>query len=205
MHEAAAKKKKKKKKKCKSTQQKCGKQCIPLTDCCDGCGGGQTCNNGSCACPGDTIACGQECVTGSECCNAADCGGGGQSCVDGFCLCPDASDIPCGSGGCCDHASQVCAANQSTGARSCQAGGCPASDFCNDDVIYSCGPQCACLTSVNNRTVCSSLLGNCEQCTSDTQCTTDLDRPAVCIPVGGRCNCGPGVTRSCFVEGCSST
>lgn len=85
LNDAAAKKKKKK---CKRDTKKCGKKCIPATECCgnadcDG-GGGKICQNGACVCPAGTNDCDGTCVDLFT--DASNCGGCGLVCGSGQCI-----------------------------------------------------------------------------------------------------------------------
>jgi hypothetical protein len=105
--------KNKKKKKCKGGTKKCGKKCIPATDCCTDadCDGG-TCVDGTCQCLGGSKPCDGACIPEGGCCNASDCDDGNpctQSVCNGngTCSFPNKPDLSyCGgnnycSGGVC--------------------------------------------------------------------------------------------------------
>jgi hypothetical protein len=152
-------KRKKKRKKCKGGTKKCGKKCIPSTSCCTSadCGAngscvGNACDcnsgfkacNGTCipvddccgGCPGDTVCSSGECVCPFDCCNTSECPSPTE-CREGICLCPGADAINCFGGSdklCCDGNTEVCAFEEvgDEFVPSCQAGGCPATNFCAD-------------------------------------------------------------------------
>jgi hypothetical protein len=187
------KKKKKKKKKCKGGKKKCGKKCIPKSQCCNdaNCGEDQQCCNG-------------ECIDAFFCCTVSDCLSDFYTCDAGLCTCPTASEIPCGSDFCCDPATQVCKANENLS--ECQDGSCPDTDYCDDPNIYFCGGpgDCSCVTSVDNETVCSDLFGECFACTTDAECTAELGEAAVCLDLSGQfCGaCDTDVTTACVFASC---
>ena len=187
------KKHKKKKKKCKGNKKKCGKKCIPKSQCCKDseCGDQQFCCQGAC-------------IDDVLCCTDADCGGNIYTCEEGVCLCPDPSEVPCSANECCDPDTQVCEVTPDTSA--CQSGDCPAgTDFCSDETFYLCGgPLCGCTTSLEGQTVCTDLAGVCVDCATDAECTTALGQDAVCIPIGEFCTCDTGETTACVAVGCPS-
>jgi hypothetical protein len=185
---------------CPSGTIPCGDECIDEALCCtdDDCEGDQICVDGTCACPENTFPCGTACFNGDECCAASDCGSE-QICDDGFCLCPGESFL-CGDDLCCDPAAdEVCASETGT----CQGGGCPETDVCNDVTFFGCADDCFCGTSVDDATVCSTGLIDCTPCTADSECEAILGEPGVCIPGGGLCEefC-PGVTQFCLTSTC---
>jgi hypothetical protein len=71
-----AKKKKRKKKKCKGGKKKCGKKCIPKSNCCTDadCGGGATCQDGTCLCLAGERECEGTCIPEDVCCPGEACG-----------------------------------------------------------------------------------------------------------------------------------
>ena len=81
---------KKKRNKCKGNTRKCGKRCIPKSECCGGCANGLTCCDGACVDLSTSRAncgvCGNACVSGP--------------CVGGFCRCGLGVTCPedCGCG-----------------------------------------------------------------------------------------------------------
>jgi hypothetical protein len=88
----ASAKKKKRKKKCKGGKRKCGKKCIPKANCCTDadCGGGATCQDGTCLCPNGERECEGTCIPDDICCPGEACG---QNCAcrrtvegTGFCV-----------------------------------------------------------------------------------------------------------------------
>lgn len=131
---AEAKKKRKKKKKCKGGTKKCGKKCIPQTSCCTSadCGGGATCQNGTCLCPSGHNDCQGACVPEDACCPACT---GGQVCVDETCECP-AGQPDCG-GACCAPASCIDDACCPTD-RICGTVCCAAEQICADPETAVC-------------------------------------------------------------------
>lgn len=84
---------KKKKKKCKGNTKKCGKRCIPKTECCEACGS-KTCCNGACVDlatdPTNCGVCSRRCAK-NECLNGACPCGTNNSCPTG-CGCALTSD-----------------------------------------------------------------------------------------------------------------
>jgi hypothetical protein len=74
---------KKRRKKCKGNTQKCGKKCIPKSNCCTNpdCGPGGACLDGACFCLSGFRTCQFACVPEDEgCCNAPECEAG-QNCL----------------------------------------------------------------------------------------------------------------------------
>jgi hypothetical protein len=198
----AKKKGKKKKKKCKGKKKKCGKKCIPKANCCkdSNCGPDQTCVSGTCTCPEGLIPCGAECIEDFQCCVDADCGGDILTCEDNVCTCPDPIDLPCDVDQCCDVSEdQVC--DIQTGA--CLSG-CPTTDFCSDESLFFCDFECFCVTSVEAANVCTDLFGECFECATDAECTTELGQDAVCISNGEFCTGCDGFTTICIATGCPS-
>lgn len=193
----AGKKKGKKKKKCKKKCNECqtcnkkkGKcQAKPNGTACSI--GGATCQSGACVCEAGFFPCNGECIEENLCCVDADCGGEILSCDDGICTCPDPSDFPCSISECCDPASEVCAVDPVNTTAACQGGGCPATDWCSDDDFFVCQPGCNCVTSVEGQNACSDFYGGCSECTTDQECSDELDEPGVCMPSGTFCDC-PG-------------
>jgi hypothetical protein len=206
----AKKKRKKKKKKCKKSQKKCGKKCIPKTSCCTSadCGGGATCQNGACLCPSGQKDCQGACVPEDDCCPACtggrvcvaetcecptgqqDCQGtcipndeccpacaAGQVCDSGFCVCA-ADTIDCGEF-CCDPADEICHVEDGF-IQTCEAGGCPATDWCNVVDEFKCQVGCACTTTAGPMAV--------NACVD----TDGLSQPANCTPCATNGDCGAG-------------
>jgi hypothetical protein len=213
---------KKKRKKCKGDAKKCGKKCIAATACCSSsdCGNGAcvgntcSCNsgfkkcNGACiplndccgACPGDTVCENGECICPAECCSTEECSGD-LVCVEGICLCPAANAINCdGDELCCDGNTEVCKLEKvgDEFVPSCQAGGCPPTDFCADRETE----QFVCALDLERVCVCTSTADQipghvcvdaeslrpdpCEECETSSQCGTGR----VCIADGPGCECG---------------
>jgi hypothetical protein len=80
---------KKRKKRCRAGKKKCGKRCIPKSNCCrdTDCpsGSGQTCQGGTCACPPGEEDSGGVCGTRPDCLGRnATCENAGD-CCSGFC------------------------------------------------------------------------------------------------------------------------
>jgi hypothetical protein len=85
-------KKQRNKKKCKKSKKRCGKKCIPKSNCCRDadCGGGATCQDGTCLCPDGERECEGTCISDDVCCPGEACG---QNCAcrrtiegTGFCI-----------------------------------------------------------------------------------------------------------------------
>jgi hypothetical protein len=201
--DAEAKKKGKKKKKCKGNKKKCGKKCIPKTNCCSSAdcgGGGATCQGGTCLCPTGQNDCDGECIPEDDCCPACS---DGAICDGGVCVCAGES-FSCGASECCEG--EVCAINFDPPSEICEGGGCPSSNYCVDEDFFRCGPgDCACITSVEDENACTDLDNvDCTDCTSDQQCTTALGQDALCIPNGEFCTQCSGNTNFCVATGCPS-
>jgi hypothetical protein len=83
--EAKKKKKGGGRKKCKGNTKKCGKKCIPSTNCCSNadCDGG-ACAAGTCQCLGGSKPCDGACIPEEQCCDNGDCDDG-NSCTLGIC------------------------------------------------------------------------------------------------------------------------
>jgi hypothetical protein len=108
------------------------------------------------------------------------------TCQSGACVCPTGTyDCP---------SADTCCANGTTCTGAATCGVCPAGDVCGGATVCGqWGPDptqdvCACITSVQNTTVCASNFGDCFACTTDAECTTHLGVPAVCVDLS---NC-PG-------------
>ena len=134
----ARKRRRKKKKSCKGGKKRCGKACIPSGNCCkdSDCGGGGTCDDGTCDCPDAKTLCGGSCVDLAT--DAANCGACGNACdtgecVHGACICVEPGDC----NGC------VCALGIE-GDTACAGGltadgctldeDCPLGSFCRDTI-----------------------------------------------------------------------
>lgn len=189
--EARKNRKKNKKRKCKKPKITCGKTC---------CSPGQGCVRGKCvSCPAGSVFCEgvpgvveRGCTEGACCfdpCSGETCCPANQECVAAptttFCRC---AGEDCG-GSCCPPG-QVCAANV--------CGACPAGadPLCNQSPALACG--CGfCATSVNNTTACvNETVFQCADCTSDSECTTLLGRPGLCVAVA--CTCGETGNKICL-------
>jgi hypothetical protein len=124
LEDVTARKKKRKKKKCKVDTKKCGKTCIPKTECCGGCDAEQECCSGTCS---DLVTDGANC---GECGNACVTGG----CVQGFCTCQSQEDC---NGCVCslrlEDAETACSGDLTTHSCSVDAD-CPARSFCRDTI-----------------------------------------------------------------------
>jgi hypothetical protein len=138
--------------------------------------------------------------------NGTACTAGG-TCQSGACVCPTGMYACASTGTCCANGTAC------TGAATC--GACPAGDVCATPVLCGqWGPDptqdlCACLTSVQNTTVCASSFGECFACTTDAECTTALGGPAVCVDLSncaGTCDGSGGQPdtngRLCSVATC---
>lgn len=103
----------------------------------------------------------------------------GGTCQSGACVCPTGT-YACAS-------ANTCCANGTTCTEATTCGVCPAGDVCSGAVVCGqFGPDptqdlCACVTSVQNTTTCSSGFGECFACTTDAECTTELGGPAACV------------------------
>jgi hypothetical protein len=159
INDLAAKKKKKKKCKASKGKKKCGKKCISLSSCCTSadCGGGATCQNGSCLCPTGQKPCQGACISQESCC------------------------VACGELGVCENGSCVCL----TGGKACEGscipvGNCCASTDCGPNAVCANG-TCSCLSgfkdcqgSCISMAVCCGGSGICGEdadggCTCETQ------------------------------------
>jgi hypothetical protein len=163
--DAKRRKKKRKKKKCKGATRKCGKRCVPLSECCSAadCPPQAICDSGACICanPAET-ACNEACVDLLG--DVDHCGACGHACFHpeelacrhGACECTQDSDC----GGSC-----ACGARLEGGA-AC-TGGAPVGDRCTTD--DDCPGERVC-----------TLVGVCS-------CTGDADCPAgsPCLGVEG--------------------
>jgi hypothetical protein len=182
--DAAAKKKhkqKRKKRKCKHGTKKCRKKCSAVTACCSStdCGNGGTCVSGTCNCPTGFKDCDGRCapVGRDGCCRDSDCAGT-QICEGGNCVCPGASEFRCG-GDCCDTAAdEVC--QQIDSELVCQAGGCPANDFCLTEDAIRCDELCDCMSTVD--------IPATNACVEQTSAL----EPASCTPCTSSADCGAG-------------
>lgn len=153
-------------------------------------------------CKGKKKTCGKKCIPKTDCCKSSECGPGG-TCEGGACTCAGVAPVEC-DGQDCD-CGQVCRVDDAGSEPSvCQGGGCPETTFCSDPFIYFCGHGCACVTSIDDATICADLfdLTECLECESDAECTTALGAPAACIPLGPFCQCAPAVTAYCVAIGC---
>jgi hypothetical protein len=70
---------------CNTGFKECNGTCIPSGNCCNDaeCNGGQTCQNGTCACPTGTKPCNGSCIPNDQCCNGCP---PGQTCQNGTCV-----------------------------------------------------------------------------------------------------------------------
>ena len=75
---------KKKRNKCKGNTRKCGKRCIPKSECCGGCASGLTCCEGVCV---DLATSGSNCGVCGNACLSRICDGGSCRCGAGT-MCP---------------------------------------------------------------------------------------------------------------------
>ena len=191
-----------KRRKCKKSHKKCGKTCIPKSQCCtnDECGSGQSCNGGACVCTpqcagkscgpdGCGGSCGQ-CASGAQCdgngrcpgctrtCSGKSCGPDGCGGTCGTCTSPEVCN---GDGQCVIPCNAPCSPGQCCPTDlTCQDGlcrACPATpNPCAVEVV--CGrttaqsPLCFCVTSVDAVTTCTSVFVNPNQ---TTNCTSDDD------------------------------
>ncbi len=187
---------------CPSGVKTCGTTCIPTENCCapTDCGSGMACRDGECTCLAGLNRCGATCVSGDQCCFDTSCPID-YVCDDGYCSCPHANDIACGNL-CCDATSHdICVSNG--GAAICQSGGCPATDWCTDSILYLCGLGRSCATTIDSATVCTDFADTlCIECASDAECATELGPDAVCIPNGLYCDekCPSSLTSFCVAS-----
>jgi hypothetical protein len=133
-------KNKNKNKKCKGGKKKCGKTCIPSSNCCTtaDCDAGEACTNGACR-QGCVPACeGKEC--GSDGCEGS-CGSceADESCQNGTCTPPNPCEgepdlTVCGEWTLCDSPRGVCG-------DFCSGGVCEQIPTCNGSTD-SCGVKC---------------------------------------------------------------
>jgi hypothetical protein len=151
-------------------------------------------------CTGHTKLCRHTCIPADNCCDTADCPKA-QVCVEGGCLCPQASDIICGDT-CCDGAGdEVCQAGVDT----CQGGGCPTTDLCNDRDTFFCADTA---NGVDRPCVCASII----DATATTACVDFISvlEPTSCtvcnlaVPCGAGKVCIPGNTGSSQFCGCDN-
>jgi hypothetical protein len=132
--------KRKRKKKCKGGKERCGKRCIPETQCCVDAdcpaGSGQICVNGNCACRSGEETCDGLCVDlETDGTNCGVCGNACESgeCVHGVCTCLIQGDCPA-----------VCAcADRLQGGGICFLGGNNGQSCDNDD---DCPDRSACFS-----------------------------------------------------------
>jgi len=186
---------------CPSGLKNCVGACIPASQCCQACPGDKVCDAGVCACPAAApfVCPGDVCFSEGACCVTEGCPVGFE-CVDGLCLCPGADAINCGEV-CCDGDTEVCKAEKvgNEFVSSCQAGGCPATDFCTDRETE----QFICANDLGRVCVCTSttdlipgkvcvdfilLVDNnpCDACATSSACGSGR----VCIAGGDGCVCG---------------
>ena len=188
------------------------------------------------ACPSGQKRCGSQCIPASGCCASGDCGvnracvGHACQCASGFVQTCDGNCIPdepglvvccepnifCGLG-CCDvAAAEVCHVSvSSSGADTCQAGGCPAAGgLCERADFYTCAGRdardiiglCECTTPIEGgASVCVSTESlDCNHtCTSSSGCAAG----AVCIANGEYCGCEETVVGFCGTlcsQGCGA-
>ena len=185
---------------CPSGFKNCESECIPAGQCCEACPGDKACAEGVCACPANApFECpGDACFREGQCCVTEACPVGFE-CVDGLCLCPGADTINCNEV-CCDGATEICQVEKvgNEFVASCQAGGCPATDFCADRETeqFLCandlGRVCVCTSTTDliSGNVCvdfNSLVDNnpCDGCQTSSECGSGR----VCISGGDGCVC----------------
>lgn len=148
-------------------------------------------------CKPDAAQDGDACLEGVGECASGDCVAScpagqwsGASCPQGQC-CPD-GQVCLSEGGCgtCPTEPDFCAAATGAGLRACGSVGAGAA------------PDCACVTSKQGNTTCSSLFGDCVPCTTDAQCTTWANgAPAVCVDAA-ECGGCPSGDSLCMLAGC---
>ena len=164
---------KKRRRKCKKPTTKCGRRrCCPP---------GRPCVQGRCGCPSGTIFCaggggGPTGCFAAQCCLAT-CSG--ATCYPANQVCegdPDGAVCDCVGaecGGTCCPPGQACAGD-ACGACSAGSPNCPNA--------AQCGPNCFCVTSVEQVTACANDADFvCHDCADDDACTTLLGKPGLCI------------------------
>jgi hypothetical protein len=123
----------KKRKKCKGQTKKCGKRCIPKSECCGGCGSGLTCCEGTCV---DLKTSAANCGVCGNACLSRRCNGGFCECGVGT-TCPTGCDcgLSIGTGVICAGAltATPCTSNDD----------CPTLSACRDRSQQVGGPVCA--------------------------------------------------------------
>jgi len=171
-------------KKCKGGKKKCGKKCIPKSNCCTSadCDDGETCQNGSCVasvpCPPNQTRCGGQCVDTLT--DSANCGACGNGCAAG---------ATCRLGDCCRSHGETCVSEDQccfafcgaidevkpTG-RTCHLPG--VSARCCADGDIPCLDTCDCCGSLicQNQQCC---VASGQPCSNDAQCCS-----LTCGPVG---------------------
>lgn len=183
---------------------------------------------------GTCKALGEECA--NDCCSSLTCGGivldvccsnlGGSCsshidcCFDDACglfaacscnhgTCSTECDLHCPNT-CCDAAAgEVCASPKADILDAvCQPGGCPTTDYCNDETDYRCSTGfCLCMTSIEGKTVCNDRIwkreGSCIECTSDEFCA-QFGEGSVCVRNGEFCTeeCASHLTAFCVRGAC---
>jgi hypothetical protein len=164
-HATDARNKRRKKKKCKGNRKKCGKKCIPKTECCGGCGDrlccegtcaeccvetdcpvGGACVEGACICFAEDVVCAETCVDLASA--TANCGACGVACtvgdcIHGACQCIDATDCPGNGCVCAERNEGGNACSRGTTEQTCSTDDeCPVGSFCLLDVQPRCSAPC---------------------------------------------------------------
>jgi hypothetical protein len=198
---ADAKKKKKKKKKppagCIAPNVACGTACCPP---------GEPCVDGRCGCAAGEVYCDLGDVAGclpGNCCPETACAG--ETCCPAGTMCLTAGGGELGIRTACrcitrfdDCAGRCCPTGQA-----CYDGACgPCRPGSDRSGLTVCGPQCLCVTSVENAAACidATLEFVCSDCESDAECSAQLQRPAICFTRPGTEQCPS--ERVCAPIGC---
>jgi Cys-rich repeat protein len=121
--------------------------------------------------------------------------------VEGFCNCAGADDIRCSDQLCCDPDTEICRAEKVGDALvfSCQAGSCPATDFCTnrqtEQFVCANDPQRGCVCTSTTDPIPGQVCVDfrafaennpCDECATSSQCGSGR----VCIAGGDGCVCG---------------
>jgi hypothetical protein len=153
---------------CQAGARLCGEECIPSGDCCTDddcgaqrccngtcagccdnahCGAGETCVDGTCACPGEEEICGDVCIDLAT--DGANCGACGNectsgTCVHGACACTSDADCPANCSLCRSRlqGGNACLDSFDGFGRCADDDDCPVGSFCGDTGT-ALGPLCS--------------------------------------------------------------